>query len=154
MSKPCLCAALVSALLLGAPVQAAAQNAQGTPAKRVLSFLAGGAAGLVAHEAGHLAAGLALDADPGFKRLDYGIIPFFVVTHDPVSRRREYVIAASGFFVQHAANGRDGVPEPVIGMFVLVPATLDAVRYLKQDPAWARWTSRAVKAGLVLLAVK
>lgn len=163
---------------------------QSRPLTRVLTFLAGGAAGLVVHEAGHV----------------------FAVTHDPVSRRREYAIASSGFFAQHMANewllwrgpahaaslrassapfrkgwltfnlatsalytaaalgtfgpaerdtrgmavsaGRDGTPEPVIGVLILVPAALDGVRYMKNDPAWARWASRAVKAGLVLIAVR
>jgi hypothetical protein len=35
-----------------------------------------------------------------------------------------------------------------------VPAALDGIRYMKNDPAWARWTSRAVKAGLVLIAFR
>ena len=197
----CLCVALASAFLL-APAAADAQ---------VVRFLAGGAAGLVVHEAGHIATGLAIGADPGFKRLDYGFIPFFAITHDSVSRRREYIIASSGFHAQHFANelllrrgaageglrsrdsafrkgwltfnlatsavyttaalgrfgaperdtlgmaryaGDDRVPEPVIGVLLLVPAALDGVRYVYDDPAWARWTSRAVKAGLLLLAVR
>jgi hypothetical protein len=180
-------------------------------AGRVLRFLAGGAAGLVVHEAGHVAAGLALEAGPGFRRLDYGFVPFFAVTHDPVSRRREYVIASSGFLAQHAANewligsasrdaslrsspaafrkgwlafnlatsavytaaalgrvgpperdtrgmavhaGDGGVPEPLIGVLVLTPAVLDGIRYAAGDPAWARWSSRAAKAGMLLLAFK
>jgi hypothetical protein len=175
---------------------------------RVLRFLGGGAAGLVVHEAGHIAAGLAAGANPGFRRLEYGVVPFFAITHDPVSRRREYVIASSGFHAQHLANewllgrgpglrrtdsafkkgwltfnlatsavytaaalgrfgaperdtlgiaryaGDDGIAEPIVGVLILVPAALDGVRYAYDDPAWARWGSRAVKAGLVLLAVK
>ncbi|MDQ3169227.1 MAG: hypothetical protein M3Q55_03685 [Acidobacteriota bacterium] len=199
-----LYAALASALLLLSEGSAHAQNT-------VVRFLAGGAAGLVVHEAGHIATGLAMGADPGVKRLDYGVIPFFAITHDTVSRRREYIIASSGFHAQHLANelllrrgssgaglrsrdsafrkgwltfnlatsavytaaalgrfgaperdslgmarhaGNDGMPEPVIGVMLLVPAALDGVRYVYGDPAWARWTSRAVKAGLVLVAVR
>ena len=37
-----------------------------------MRFLAGGAAGLIVHEGGHLAAGFAFNANPGFERLDYG----------------------------------------------------------------------------------
>jgi hypothetical protein len=37
---------------------------------------------------------------------------------------------------------------------ILVPAVLDGLRYAQDDPAWARWASRAVKAGLVLIAVR
>ena len=194
---------------------AAAQDERGAaparPIKRALTFLGGGAAGLVVHEAGHVATGLALGADPGFRRLDYGVIPFFAVTHDTVSRGREFAISASGFLAQHAANewllrrddagrglraqsapfkkgwltfnlatsavytvaalaetgpperdtrgiavsaGDDGVPEPVVGVLILAPAVLDGVRYFRDDPAWARWSSRAVKAGLLLLAIR
>lgn len=190
------CAALLSVLLLAAPLDAAAQG------RRVLSFLAGGAAGLVVHEAGHVTTGLVLGANPGFKRIEYGFIPFFAVSHDQVSRRREYLISSSGLFAQHAANevllagepgafgkgwltfnlatsavysaaafgrfgplerdtrgmaasvGKDGIPEPVIGVLILAPAVLDGVRYFKDDPAWARWSSRALKAGLLLLAIR
>jgi hypothetical protein len=193
-------AALLSGLLLATPCAAAAQDAGS-----VLRFLAGGAAGLVVHEAGHVAAGLAAGAHPGVKRIDYGIIPFFAISHDSVSRRREYLISSSGFHAQHLANewlvgrestsksafrkgwltfnlaasavytaaavgrfgpperdtrgmavsvGRDGIPEPVIGLLIVAPAALDGIRYLKGDPKWARWSSRALKAGLLLIAVR
>lgn len=157
----------------------------------------------MAHESGHILTGIAFDADPGFKRLDYGLIPFFAVTHNPVSRRREYLISSSGFLAQHLASewilgrrpagsfekgwlafnlatsavytvaalggvgpperdtrgmaltaGENGLSERAIGVLILVPAVLDGVRYAKADPAWARWSSRAVKAGLVLLAFR
>lgn len=192
-------AALVSLLLA---LSVASAGAQDSRVKRVVTFLAGGAAGLIAHEGGHIVTGAVQGGDPGFKRLDYGVIPFFAVTHDPVSRRSEYVIASSGFHAQHLANewllrspdsafkkgwltfnlatsavytvaalgefgpgerdtlgmatyaGEDGVPEGVIGVLILAPAALDAVRYALDDPAWARWTSRAFKAGLLLLAFR
>lgn len=199
--RRCLSAALLSVALVAlAPRPAAAQDVAS-----VLRFVAGGAAGLVVHEAGHVVTGLALGANPGFTRLDYGFIPFFAVTHDDVSRRREYLISSSGFHAQHLANewllgdeatrgsafrkgwltfnlatsavytaaalgtfgpperdtrgmavsaGADGIPEPVIGVLILAPAVLDGVRYLKDDPAWARWTSRALKAGLLLIAIR
>jgi hypothetical protein len=209
-------AALLSVLLAGFASDVSAQDADRnrenstgkSSASPVLRFLAGGFTGLIVHEAGHVVTGLALGADPGFERLDYGVIPFFAVTHEPVSRGREFVISASGFLAQHGANewllshgpplrasssafrkgwlafnlatsavytvaafgktgpperdtrgiaisaGEAGVPEPVVGVFILVPAALDAVRYAYDDPAWARWTSRAVKAGLLLLAVR
>jgi len=181
--------------LLATPLDAAAQG------KRLLTFLAGGAAGLVVHEAGHVAAGLVFDANPAFTRIDYGIIPFFAISHDQVSRRREYLISSSGFFAQHAANewllrgagtfekgwltfnlatsavysvaafgrfgpperdtrgmavsvGANGIPEPVIGVLILAPAVLDGVRCFRDDPAWARWSSRVLKAGLLVIAVR
>ena len=91
----CLCAALASVALFACVSAAHAQDRQGRQVKpgkqvkQVLGFLGGGAAGLVVHEAGHIATGLAMGAGPGFKRLDYGVIPFFAITHDSVSRRRE-----------------------------------------------------------------
>ncbi len=194
-------AALLSAALASvAPSSAAAQDAGA-----ILRFVAGGAAGLIVHESGHIVTGLAAGADPGFERLDYGVIPFFAVTHDDVTRRREYLISSSGFHAQHLANewllhgeatrgsafrkgwltfnlatsavytaaaigtfgpperdtrgmavsvGEKGIPEPVIGVLILAPAALDGWRYWKKDPAWARWTSRATKAGLLLIAVR
>ncbi|HUF24961.1 MAG TPA: hypothetical protein VMN81_12590 [Vicinamibacterales bacterium] len=228
MSIPFRCAALLSLALAASPLQARAQDRQPPAhrqvdrrstippaqqpaddgrAARVLRFLAGGTAGLVVHEAGHVLSGVALGANPGFKRLDYGRIPFFVVTHDPVSRRREYVIASSGFLAQHAASewllggpplrpspssfrkgwltfnlatsavytaaafgrfgpperdtrgmavsaGDDGVPEPWIGVLIVTPAALDTIRYAAGDPAWARWSSRAAKAAMLLLAFR
>jgi hypothetical protein len=47
-----------------------------------------------------------------------------------------------------------GVAEPVIGAMVMAPALLDAYRYYRPDSRWAKWASRAVKAGSVLLVFK
>lgn len=47
-----------------------------------------------------------------------------------------------------------GVDERVIGAMVLTPAVLDASRYYKPRSQWAKWTSRAVKVGSVLLVIK
>ncbi len=47
-----------------------------------------------------------------------------------------------------------GISEPAIGAFVLAPAILDAYRYFRPDSRWARWSSRAVKVGTVLLVIK
>ena len=44
-----------------------------------------------------------------------------------------------------------GVDERAIGALVLAPAVFDAVRYFKPDARWAKWASRAAKAGSVLL---
>jgi hypothetical protein len=43
-------------------------------------------------------------AKPGVKRVDYAGIPFFAITHEPVSRRREFVISSAGFWTQHAID--------------------------------------------------
>ncbi len=47
---------------------------------------------------------LLFDARPGLKRVDYGGIPFFAITHRPVSRRREFAISSAGFWTQHAID--------------------------------------------------
>jgi hypothetical protein len=47
-----------------------------------------------------------------------------------------------------------GVDERAIGVLVLTPALLDGYRYFTRDSRWAAWTSRAVKAGSVLLVIK
>jgi hypothetical protein len=41
--------------------------------------------------------------------------------------------------------------EPAIGALILVPAVLDAIRYVHPDAKWAAWGSRGVKVGMVLL---
>ena len=47
-----------------------------------------------------------------------------------------------------------GADERAIGALVLAPAVLDAIRYFKPEARWAKWASRAAKAGSVLLVVK
>jgi hypothetical protein len=46
------------------------------------------------------------------------------------------------------------VGEPIVGAMVIAPALLDGYRYFKPDSRWAKWTSRAVKIGTVLLVLK
>src|SRR5262245_65755782 len=104
----CMCRMAVVWMFLVAAPSARAQEAS-TPAaeSRVRStvfFLTGAFSGLVAHETGHVIAGLAFDAHPRTKRIDYGFIPFFAIDHDEVTRRQEFVIASSGFWVQHATS--------------------------------------------------
>jgi hypothetical protein len=43
-------------------------------------------------------------AKPGVKRVDYGGIPFFAITHQPTSRRREFAISSAGFWTQQGIN--------------------------------------------------
>ena len=71
-----------------------------TTAGDVVQFLAGGALGLGLHESGHVLAAWAFDANPGIKGITYGFIPFFAITHDPVSPPKEYTISAAGFWMQ------------------------------------------------------
>jgi len=43
--------------------------------------------------------------------------------------------------------------EPYVGVLILIPAALDAVRYFHPDAKWATWGSRAAKiAGVVVIA--
>jgi hypothetical protein len=69
-----------------------------------VSFLGGAAVGLAAHEAGHLLFDGIFDANPGIKRVSFGGIPFFAITHDTMSRRKEFIIDSAGFWVQEATN--------------------------------------------------
>jgi len=70
----------------------------------VARFLAGGVVGLVAHEAGHVAFDYVFDAAPGVKRVHFGPLPFFAITHQPMSPRREFTVASAGFWVQQLGN--------------------------------------------------
>jgi hypothetical protein len=45
------------------------------------------------------------------------------------------------------------IPEPWVGGMILAPAALDTWRYFHPDSRWARWSSRVIKAGLVVLVV-
>lgn len=105
-----LCLALCAA-------RATAQVAEGSDARdeknektaspraaSIVAFLGGAATALAAHEAAHLAFDFGFGANPRLARVDYGGIPFFAITHDPVSRRREYLISSAGFSAQHAIN--------------------------------------------------
>jgi hypothetical protein len=68
-------------------------------------FLGGAAAGLGAHESGHLLFDGIFDAHPRVKKVSFHGIPFFAITHDPgLSPRREFVIDSAGFWVQEATN--------------------------------------------------
>ncbi len=203
--------ALGVAVLLGAAVpvrgQAAAGESRSGGAGSDGWRLAGGAlVAFGAHELGHVAFTVVFDAEPGVKRITAAGLPFFAITHaKPLSRRREYAVAASGLWVQHAfdeailshrpglrrlhAPVRKGVlafdavasalyvgaalarkgpaerdtrtmavtlalDERWVGLLLAAPLALDAVRYLDADARWAVWSSRAVKAGLVLLVVR
>jgi hypothetical protein len=108
-------AAMLSIAIFGVTAPARAQDAEPSSAQTaaapaaesahvdagdVAQFLLGGAIGLGLHEAGHVVAGAAFGADPGIKGIRYGFIPFFAITHDPVSPAREYTISSAGFWVQ------------------------------------------------------
>ena len=67
-------------------------------------FVAGGALGLAAHESGHVIGDAAFGAAPGFRTVHFGPLPFFAITHRPVSPVREFAISSAGFWVQHALS--------------------------------------------------
>jgi hypothetical protein len=46
-----------------------------------------------------------------------------------------------------------GIAEPWVGGMILAPAVLDTWRYARPDSRVAKWTSRAVKVGLVVAVV-
>lgn len=168
-------------------------------------MLAGVLLGLGVHEGGHLTVNLLLDADPGIKRVSYGGIPFFAITHEPVSPRKEFAISSAGFWAQHVASElilsrhprlhderapvlkgvlvfntlvsvmyagaalagtgppeRDTrgmavaarISEPWVAPLVLGPAALDVVRYFRPESRTARWASRLMKAGAIVLIVR
>jgi len=120
--RGCLCsgrptaAVLVAALLLAAP-SARAQDAPAhspsdaapsardeRPAVSVAKFLAGGALGLAAHESAHVATDLLCGSAPGLRKVTFGPIPFFAITHDRLSPRREFLVASAGFWAQHVSS--------------------------------------------------
>ena len=204
---------LVAALLVTAGL-AAGQDTVEQPATpeeksataKTAGFLAGGLAGLAAHESGHLLFDAIFDAHARVVKVSFHGVPFFAITHDNgLSPRKEFVIDSAGFWVQEATNEvilskrpnlrhesapftkgvvafnvlasfaysgtafartgpyeRDtrgmaealGWKEPYVGLLILVPAILDAVRYFHPDARWAVWGSRASKAFSVVLVFK
>ena len=88
---------IVVAAVLTIPQPAAAQQDFGW-------FLGGAAAGLGLHEGGHLVADAAFGRTPGFRKVSFAGIPFFAITHDPVSPAREFTISSAGFWTQHLSN--------------------------------------------------
>lgn len=69
-----------------------------------MAFVGGAATALACHEGSHLLFDVAFDAGPGLQRVDYGGIPFFAITHRPLSRRREFTVSSAGFWTQHALD--------------------------------------------------
>lgn len=69
-----------------------------------LEFLGGATAALATHEGAHLTLDVVFDADPGVRRVRFGGVPFFAITHREVSRRREFTISSAGFWMQHALD--------------------------------------------------
>jgi hypothetical protein len=71
----------------------------------LVSFVAGGAFALGAHEGGHLVFDALFDANPSLEGVHLGPIPFFAITHRAdLSPRREFTISSAGFWVQEGTN--------------------------------------------------
>src|SRR6195256_2963827 len=63
----------------------------------IAQFFAGAALGLGLHESGHLVLDVAFSASPGVRKVSAGFIPFFAITHEPVSPAREFAISYAVF---------------------------------------------------------
>jgi len=70
----------------------------------IIKFLGGAALGLGLHESGHVVLDEAFGAHPGVRKISAGFIPFFAITHDPVSPTKEFAISSAGFWVQHIGS--------------------------------------------------
>jgi hypothetical protein len=90
---------LVVVLAWSAATSAAAQSVSD-----VAAFIGGGAIGLAAHETGHILFDVALGVPPGLKKVTFGPVPFFAITHDPVTPAREFAISSAGFWMQHLSS--------------------------------------------------
>jgi hypothetical protein len=86
------------------PGEANDEKSSTSRAATALAFLGGAATAFGAHEASHLLFDALFGADAGVKRVDYGGIPFFAITHQPVSRHEEFVISSAGFWTQNAID--------------------------------------------------
>jgi hypothetical protein len=98
-AQPIRAIGLILAFMLSSSNAASGQNV-----RDAALFVAGGALGLAAHESGHLTLVVAFDASPGLRRVNFGSIPFFALTHEPVSPVREFAISSAGFWVQHLSS--------------------------------------------------
>lgn len=70
----------------------------------VARFFAGAALGLGIHESAHLVADELFGANPGVRKVSAGFIPFFAITHEPVTPAKEFIISSAGFWAQHVGS--------------------------------------------------
>jgi len=90
-------ATVVLAVSTGYPTPISAQTFAETA-----KLIGGAAVGLAVHESAHVVADFASGVTPGVKKVTFGPIPFFAITHDPVTPTREFVISSAGFWAQEA----------------------------------------------------
>ena len=81
------------------PSTATAQSVSG-----VTKFFGGAGLAFAMHEAGHVVVELSVGVSPGIDSVRFGPIPFFAITHRPVSPAWEIAISSAGFWVQHASS--------------------------------------------------
>jgi hypothetical protein len=105
--------ALIACLLLftarsglaQAQTEAQPSEPSGQAAVETVKFLAGGAAGLVMHESGHLLFDAIFDVKPYVTAVHFGPVPFFAISHrTDVSPREEFTISSAGFWIQEATD--------------------------------------------------
>ena len=123
-------------------------------------FLAGGALGFGLHEGAHLGTGLLFDAHPGVRRVHFGPIPFFAVTHRHLSPRREFVVSSAGFWAQQLGNEivlsrhpdlrtmRAPASKGLLAFNVLASVGYAGVAMAKAGPAERDTRSMAVSRGM------
>ena len=87
------------ACILTVPAAARAQRLS-----EAVKLIGGAAVGLALHESAHVVADFASGVAPGVKKVTFGPLPFFAITHDPVGPAREFVISSAGFWTQHAVS--------------------------------------------------
>jgi hypothetical protein len=90
---------VATACVIAVPSAARAQRLSETA-----KLIGGAAVGLALHESAHVVADFASGVAPGVKKVTFGPLPFFAITHDPVSPAREFVISSAGFWTQHAVS--------------------------------------------------
>ena len=76
----------------------------GQTLEAAVKLIGGAAVGLGLHESAHVVADVASGVAPGLKKVTFGPIPFFAITHDAVPPAREFVISSAGFWMQHVVN--------------------------------------------------
>ena len=145
------------ALLLSAAVPTATS---GQTLASAAKFVGGGALGLALHESGHVLADFATGVSPGVKKVTFGPIPFFAITHDMVSPAREFVISSAGFWVQHGVSEwilakhvdlrREDAPvlKGVLAFNVLASAAYAGAAFARTGPDERDTRGMAITAGV------
>jgi hypothetical protein len=126
----------------------------------IAQFFAGAALGLGLHESGHLILDAAFGASPGIRKVSAGFIPFFAITHHPVSPAREFAISSAGFWVQHATSEilltrrsdlrheHAPIAKGLLAFNVLTSATYAGAAFVRRGPVERDTRGMAVSADL------